>query len=188
MGVKNKSPFQAQLCHAWSSLPLPKDVQSEVPAFAGVHILQCSHGSERIVRHNHIRDVVAAIARDFRLHVTVEHHDVFPPWKGNTPWKRVPHWQWADIRALWDVVVANPTYGYVMLCVRHLAEGGGLCDVLPWGPVLPICVGGMGLFIQSLIISYRLGQFIVSSGCVIPWFSIITTFFRQWVSITLQRA
>ncbi|CAM6088894.1 unnamed protein product [Calypogeia fissa] len=87
----------------------------------GTHILQCSHGSERTATHDDFRDVLAAIARDAGYHVSTEQTHVLPAIDGISDRRRADIvFSWAGVRALADVVVADPTGASMVSSAAHI--------------------------------------------------------------------
>ncbi|CAM6103094.1 unnamed protein product [Calypogeia fissa] len=88
----------------------------------GTLILRCSHGSERAATHDDLRDVLAAIARDVGYHVSLEQTHVLPVIDGIPDRRRVDIvFSRAGMRALADVVVADPTRASMVSSTAHIS-------------------------------------------------------------------
>ncbi|CAM6103962.1 unnamed protein product [Calypogeia fissa] len=87
----------------------------------GTHILRCGHGSERTATHDDLRDVLAAIARDAGYHVSTEQTHVLSAVDGILDTRRADIvFLRAGVRALADVVVADPTGASMVSSAAHI--------------------------------------------------------------------
>ncbi|CAM6129870.1 unnamed protein product [Calypogeia fissa] len=87
----------------------------------GTYILRCNHGSERTATHDDLRNMLAAIAWDGGYHVSTEQTHVLPAVDGIPDRRRADIvFLQAGVRALADVVVADPTGASMVSSAAHI--------------------------------------------------------------------
>ncbi|CAM6087761.1 unnamed protein product [Calypogeia fissa] len=149
--------------------------------------------------HDDLRDVLAAIARDTRYYVSTEQTHVLPVVDGIPDRRRADIvFSRAGVRALADVVVADPTGASMVSSAAHIpghaaSHAARLKEeayaVRHSGDLFyPFAVEVFGALHPAL------NKFLWSTAafCVERWLhppvSVVTAFLRQRVSVALQRA
>ncbi|CAM6093049.1 unnamed protein product [Calypogeia fissa] len=165
----------------------------------GTHILWCSHGSERTATHDNLCDVFAAIARDAGYHVSMEQTHVLPA-ADDIPDRRRADivYSWAGVRALADMVVADPTRASRVSLAAHIPghaapHAAWLKEeaYVIWHPgdlFYPFVVEVSGVLHLALDRFFRSSAALCVEWRPYPLVSVVMAFLRQRVSVALQRA
>ncbi|CAM6102357.1 unnamed protein product [Calypogeia fissa] len=165
----------------------------------GIHILRCSHGSERTATHDDIHDVLAAITRDAGYHVSTEQTHVLLAVDGIPDRRRADIvFSRAGVRALADVVVADPTGASMVSSAAHIPGHATSHTARLKEETYAVRHGG-DLFYPFAVevfgaLHLALDRFLWSMAalCVerrpYPPVLVVTAFLRQRVSVALQRA
>ncbi|CAM6091882.1 unnamed protein product [Calypogeia fissa] len=147
----------------------------------GTHILRCSHGSKWTAIHNDIRDVLAAIARDVGpdvgYHVTMEETHVLSTVDGILDQRCADNvFSWAGVRALVDIVVADPI-GASMVSLAahilghaasHMAQLMHMSCIIAVTYFIPLLPRFLGHFTRPWTGSFDPSRLFVWSGAVTP--------------------
>ncbi|CAM6098052.1 unnamed protein product [Calypogeia fissa] len=165
----------------------------------GTHILRCSHGSERMATHDDLRDVLAIITRDAGYHVSTEQTHVLPAVDGILDRRRADIvFSWAGVRALADVVVADPTGASMAVSAAHIpghaaSHAAQLKEeayaIHHSGDLFyPFAVEVFGALHPVLDRLLRYTAALCVEQRPYPLVSVVTAFLRQRVSVALQGA
>ena len=169
----------------------------------GVHLLRCLHGGGTTAAHDVVRDVVASIATEAGFRVGCEQRHLLPRASPDGAHRRMDFLFIDDAggRSLGDVVVADPTCSdHVARCVRPTGLGVAAClaasqkhrayfDLFRGDAFRPLVMETYYCLDDPFDDFLReCARRAAASGTTLASSSTLACFFRQRVSVALQRA
>ena len=169
----------------------------------GVHLLRCPHGGGTTAAHDVVRDAVVSIASEADFRVGREQRHLLPRARPDGAHRRVDllFTDNAGGRSLGDVVVADPTCSdHIVCCARPSGLGvaarlaasrkhRAYSDLFPGDAFRPLAVETYGCLDGPFDDFLReCARRAVASGTTSTSSSTLACFFRQRISVALQRA